>query len=202
MVQAPAPAPREGFPAHDRPASSKNPPHPPLYCRGRKMHGLGVPGRVGVLDRHPPLPMNSLALLLAPALLRLSRWPAMRPGAVPWPRFSGAAGGSRKPKARVLSLVPVLRAGPHGPDGLPSHPHRVAAVSSSAEMTPHLQLCQSFHRWSESRCKMWSQAAPCAPVRGQLGQTGLGFGADRALTWTWAREAEATGGAPAVGEDR
>lgn len=93
------------------------------------MHGPGVPGRGGVLELHPPLPMNSLALLLAPALLHLSRWPAMRPGAVLWPRFSGAAGGSRKPESSPSCLfsgrVPMaLMDCPLTPIGLLRFPHQ------------------------------------------------------------------------------
>lgn len=45
-VQAPDSAPREGSPAHGCPLSSKNLPHPALYCTGRKMDDLaGVGGQ-------------------------------------------------------------------------------------------------------------------------------------------------------------
>jgi hypothetical protein len=52
----------------------------------------------------------------------------------------------------------------------------VAAVSPSAEMTPHPQLHQPVHRPSESCCKMWFWTKPCALVRGWLGQARRGLG--------------------------
>lgn len=95
--------------------------------------------------------------------------------------------------------MPFLRVCPDCPDGLPSHPCWVTVVSSSAEMTPHPQLHQSFHRSSESRCTMWFRTMPCA-LRGAGWASGVGAGADCALTWTWEREAKARRGLPgAVG---
>lgn len=138
-------------------------------------------------------PGRSPAELACPGAAPTLIYEESSPPPGPWPHFSrwpathgGGGGGGGCSLAPVLPpapespsalLVPCLRAGPRGPVGLPSHPHRVAAVSSSAKMTLHLQLYQSFHRWSESRCKMWSQAAaPCVLVRGRPGRARPGWG--------------------------
>lgn len=120
--------PEKAFPAHGCLTFSKNLAHPALHRAGRM---VGDPG--GSWHFGPT------------ALLYLSRWTAMYGGL-----FSS-------PSVGWLWVVASLRVGPDVPDGVPSHPHWVAAVSSAAEMTPHPQLHQSFHRQSESHCKMWLQ---------------------------------------------
>lgn len=117
---------------------------------------------------------------LATALLHLSRWTAMY-GVL----FSS-------PSVGWLWVVPALRVCPDVPDGVPSHPHWVAAVSSAAEMTPHPQLHQSFHRQSESHCKMWLQMCLMLWLQARMARSGWGL-ADCAWTWTWKREANPGG---------
>lgn len=193
--------PREGSPAHGCPASSEKLPHTPLDCTQHNMDDLEVPGGgdpgvfglghhclVIVLPSSPPQPCcitvgDSQALRLFSA----STTP-------PTPRAV-----VRLVALGSLSALPcaLSQGGARWPRWLALSPYWVAVVCSSAEMTPHPQLHQSFHRWSESHCKMWLQPAPCAPLRGQLGQARLGVGADRALTWTREREAEARRGVPA-----
>lgn len=161
-------------------------PHAPLDCTQRNTDDLGVPGGgdpgvfelghrclVIVLPSSPPQPCciavgDSQALGLFSAST-----------APPTPRAM-----VRLVALGSLSALPcaLSQGGSRWPRWLALSPPWVAVVCSSAEMTPHPQLHQSFHRWSESRCKMWLQPAPCALLRGQLGQARLGVGADRALT--------------------
>lgn len=167
------------------------------------MDDLGVTGTVGVFELgHPCLVIVEPSSQPQPCCIAVGGQPDA--GAV----FYTTTPCPPCPLAEVrlmaldsLNALPcaLSQGGSPWPRWIALSPHWVAVVCSSAEMTPHPQLHQSFHRWSESRCKMWLQAVPCAPVRGQLGQAGLGPKADRALTWTREREPEARRGASAVG---
>lgn len=108
--------------------------------------------------------------------------PCPHPGVVVWLVAPGSLSALR---------CPLSQGGSRWPSWIALSPHWVAAVCSSAEMTPHPQLHQSFHRWSESHCKMWLQAASMLRSGASWTKPGRGLG-------TREREAEAGREAPAV----
>lgn len=165
-----------------------------LLCREKGRSSQGALKELVSLNwaQWPSLPPQP-----QPRCVSVSGQPCTNRGSVLWSLAVVWLGCSGEPEGCPMA-VPFLGVGPSGPDGLPFHPHWVAVVSSSAEMTPYPQLHQTFHRWNESRCKMWFQTVPCILLRAGWAR-GVGAGADSALTWTWEREAKARRALPGWG---